>query len=88
MRLVNYMQDAVGQALEGLLLEPAYRDLHLTEKARLDILAIALNHLPSRYVVTDKGHVFARTNELRHQFKTDSVVELTKAIKHVISHPR
>jgi len=88
MPLVNFMEAAVALTLEELLSESRYKNLHLTEKVKLDILAYTLNRLPCRYVVTDKGHLYARTDELRQQFKTDIVVELSKAIEYITAHPR
>lgn len=88
MQLVNFMEGAVQRVLEELLQDPAYRSVQLTEKAKLDVLAYALNHLPAKYVVTEKGHLFTRTEELKQQFHTDIVVELSKAVRHVQANPR
>jgi competence protein ComFB len=88
MQLVNYMEEAVKRGLDELLKEPAYQSLRLDEKAKLDVMAFALNHLPPKYVVTEKGHLFTRVEELRQQFKTDIVVELSKAIQLVKENPR
>ena len=88
MQLINFMEEAVKHSLEELLKEPVYLSLRVDEKAKLDIIAYALNHLPPRYVVTEKGHLYTRVNELKQQFKTDIVVELSKAISHVKANPR
>ena len=88
MQLVNYMEAAVKNALDELLAEPAYKEMKIDEKAKLDIVAYSLNHLPSKYVVTEKGHLYTRINELKQQFQTDIVIELSKAITHVKAHPR
>lgn len=88
MQLVNFMEEAVQKALEDLLKEDTYKSLKVDDKLKLDILAFTLNHLPPRYVVTEKGHLFTRVNELRQQFKTDIIVELSKAIDHIKLNPR
>ena len=88
MQLVNFMEEAVKRGLDELMEEPSYRSLSLDGKTRMDVLAYALNRLPPRYVVTEKGSLYTRAEELRQQFKTDIVVELSKAIKHVSTHPR
>lgn len=88
MHLVNFMEEAVKNSLEELISQPPYEPLKLNEKEKWDIMAYALNHLPPRYVVTEKGHLYTRINELQHQFKTDIIVELSKAIKHVKANPR
>ena len=88
MKLLNYMEEAAQRTLDELLVEPSNGQLNLNEVQKLDILAYALNRLPPRYVVTDKGHLFTRVDELRQQFKTDLIVELTKAIHFINSNPR
>jgi len=49
-------------------------------KCRFDILAIALNKLQPKYVVTEKGRIYAKIAELELQLKADVAKELTKAI--------
>jgi competence protein ComFB len=82
------MEEAAQRTLAELLLDPTYEKFNLDEVQKLDILAYALNRLPPRYVVTDKGHLFTRVDELKQQFKTDLIVELTKAIHFINSNPR
>lgn len=86
MRLKNYMEDAVRNTLEELLEKRS--NVCKCSRCRLDIIAFALNHLPPKYVVTDKGHTYTRVAEMAQQFGTDLVVALSKAIKHVNKNPR
>ena len=88
MQISNFMEDAVKNVLEDMLANEPYRSVPLDEKTRLDIMAYALNRLPPKYVVTERGHLYTRMNELKHQFNTDIVVELSKAIEFVKAHPR
>ena len=88
MQLLNYMEEAAKRALDELLIEPQYQRINFTEKTKMDILAFALNHLPPRYVVTEKGHLYTRLDELKQQFQTDITVELSKAISVVQANPR
>lgn len=53
-----------------------------------DILAIALNSLPTRYVTTDMGKQFIQLNSYRKQFETDVVSALIKACQIVTASPR
>jgi len=87
-QLVNFMEDAVKKALEEMLQSEPFKSDPLDEKTKLDVLAYTLNHLPPKYVVTEKGHLFTRINELKQQFNTDIVVELSKAISHIKANPR
>ena len=58
------------------------------ENCRNDIIAYALNLLPSKYVVTRKGEVYSKTYILRSQHLTDILAALTKAAKVVGENPR
>jgi len=53
-----------------------------------DVLAIALNTLPTRYVTTDMGKQFIQLNSYRKQFETDVVAALIKACQIVNESPR
>jgi len=66
-----------------------HRHVHVAdnERMRLDVMAYALNRLPPKYVATQRGHVYTRVQELRQQFRTDIVVELTKALQLVMANP-
>lgn len=88
MQLVNFMEEAVKRVLDDLLQENAYQSFQFDEKTKLDIIAFTLNHLPPRYVVSEKGHLYTRVDELRQQFKTDIIVELSLAINQVKANPR
>lgn len=58
------------------------------EKCRCDIIAYALNLLPPKYVVTDKGEVYSKTFILRNQHRTDIMAALAKAAAVVRENPR
>ena len=53
-----------------------------------DVLAIALNSLPTKYVTTDMGKQFIQLNSYRKQFETDVVSALIKACQVVKASPR
>lgn len=57
-------------------------------KCVYDILAIALNSLPTRYVTTDMGKQFIQLNSYKRQFETDVVAALIKACQIVKESPR
>jgi competence protein ComFB len=86
MELHNYMEDAVRENLERLLSERD--DICKCEKCKLDIMALVLNKLPSKYVVTLKGRVYTKLSQLELQRKADIVKELTKAIEIVKNNPQ
>ncbi|GAQ26116.1 MULTISPECIES: competence protein ComFB [Tepidanaerobacter] len=83
-KLKNYMEDIVALLLEELMRD---RDICKCEHCRLDIMAIALNNLPTKYVVTKKGEVYAKTDLLNRQYRTDVIIQLLKAMDIVSRNP-
>lgn len=58
------------------------------EECYIDILALACNQLPARYVHTDEGEMYKRIEVYRRQQKMDVDVAIYKALKVVREHPR
>jgi len=85
--LRNYMEEVVDSTLDEILAHHA-DDICTCERCRLDVMALALNHLPPKYVVTDMGYIYTRVNELESQFKADITVAVTNAIKIIRKNPR
>lgn len=86
MQFKNYMEEAVERTIEEIL---ARRDdVCKCDRCKMDIKALALNHLPPKYVVTDRGYVYTKVNELESQFKADMTVAVTNALKVVRDNPR
>ncbi len=81
----NYMEDAVDATLDEIR---EFKDSCGCERCRSDIKALALNNLPPKYVVTDKGYVYTKVNELATQFRTDITVAITNAMMVVSKNPR
>jgi competence protein ComFB len=82
----NLMEDIVKACLKDMLQHRT--DLgDCDERLQADIMAIVLNALPPRYVSTDKGEMFVKT-QLRAQVETDVYRELSLAIAKVMSHTR
>lgn len=87
MKLKNYMEDAVEKFYDQMLEKKEITGCTCA-RCKLDTIAFALNHLPSKYVVTPLGHTYTRVAEVARQFETDVVVAITKAAKHVAKNPR
>ena len=86
MLLRNYMEEVVDGTLDEIM---SYRDdVCKCERCRMDTKALALNHLPPKYVVTDMGYIYTKINELESQFKADITVAVTNAIKIIRKNPR
>lgn len=86
MRLHNCMETAVINMTSHILKKQ--ENICTCEKCKLDIVAIALNNLPPKYVVSEKGEVYTKIKEMEAQFDVDIIKELTKAIEIVSKNPR
>ncbi|NME95274.1 late competence development ComFB family protein [Clostridium cochlearium] len=82
----NYMEVIVDDLFPTIIDE--YMDICKCDKCIDDIKAIALNNLKPIYVVSEKGNMYAKSNELNVQFRTDVIKELTEAIEIVSENPR
>jgi competence protein ComFB len=82
----NYMEEAVDTTMQEILAHD--ENTCKCERCQMDIKALALNHLPPKYVVTDVGYVYTKVNELVSQFKADIAVAVTNAMKVVRKNPR
>ncbi len=85
MELKNLMEEEVLRVVEKLLKERD--DICTCDRCKMDIAAITLNNIKPKYVVTEKGALFARVDSLSYQFDTDITVEAAKAIKKVGENP-
>jgi len=83
---VNLAEILVERVLEEQLKKRT--DVCTCERCKADIMAFALNHLPPRYVVTNKGEALVRASTLNNQISTDLLVEVSKAIDHIAKNPR
>lgn len=55
---------------------------------RNDVLALALNSLPTKYVTTDAGKQYFQRDVYKKQYETDILAALTKACVRVKASPR
>ena len=82
----NYMEDIVRRNMESQ--KETAVEACWCERCEKDVFAFALNHLPPKYVVTDKGHIFTKIQEMEVQFNADVTREVFKAIEFVKKHKR
>ncbi|HCD10422.1 MAG TPA: competence protein ComFB [Thermoanaerobacter sp.] len=85
MHLKNYMEDAVDQMMDKVLKD---LDVCKCERCRMDIKALALNNLPPKYVVSEEGELYVKTNELVRQFEVDIIKAITMAAIKVNNNKR
>lgn len=85
MDIKNYMEICVENLL-GVVMKQI--DVCNCERCKMDIIAIALNNLPTKYVVTKKGVLYSKLTTLEYQFDIDVITAITKAIDIVKNNPR
>jgi len=86
MPIHNSMEEIVANCLKEYLVRNA--ELQKLDDVKFDdIMALTLNRLPAKYVTTQKGEVFAKT-QLRAQLESDVFKELAYAIEKVTSFRR
>jgi len=85
MKMHNYMEDVVekvlGEHLDG--------SSHIAncEKCRKDVLALTLNNLPAKYVVTGDDETYGKLDEIEEQNIEEIMKELKIAIEIVNISP-
>ncbi|MFY9428902.1 MAG: late competence development ComFB family protein [bacterium] len=84
--LKNQMEELVLEAIDEYLRDRS--EICDCEKCRLDMAALALNELPPRYAVTERGKVFAKISQLECQFETDILMAVIRAVEKVGNNPR
>ncbi|ACL75044.1 late competence development ComFB family protein [Ruminiclostridium cellulolyticum] len=83
--LKNYMEEVVFNLIDSVLNDI---DMCKCELCIKDIAALALNSLPPKYIVSEKGELYSKVNSLRSQFEVDVISAITKAAVLVKKTPR
>jgi len=85
--LKNFSEIEVSLLLEEIL--KRYDNICKCEKCKLDIKALALNALSTKYIVSEQGEVYTKAlNEVNKQEQINVVMAITKAIDIVSSNPK
>ncbi|MGE5653351.1 MAG: late competence development ComFB family protein [Bacillota bacterium] len=92
MILRNTMEDAVYDVIDYLAahadLLGADAEACFCTHCRMDVAAIALNHLAPKYVVTKRGEALAKAERFQTQFDVDLLGSVVSAIRTVKQDPR
>ncbi|MGI6731882.1 MAG: late competence development ComFB family protein [Anaerovoracaceae bacterium] len=83
--LVNLAEVLVHEKVEDIMIRMGVCDCSV---CKADVLALALNSLPPKYVTTDSGKQYFQLEIYRKQFETDILSALTKACVRVKASPR
>lgn len=85
--LKNFSEIEVTKLLDGILIR--YANICKCEKCRLDITALALNSLSTKYIVTEQGEIYTKAlNEVDKQETINVTTAITKAIEIVSKNPQ
>lgn len=84
-KLKNFMEEVVSRKIDSLM---SIMNICRCDKCKMDIMAIALNDLPPKYVVTDTGELYTKVRELEQQFEVDVETAIVKAALFVSKHPK
>lgn len=87
MELKNYMEVVVKDVVEQES-KKTDKEWIKDERCKLDVIAIILNRLPARYVVTGKGWIMTKIKETEVQFQADILREMVRAMNIVENNPR
>jgi len=85
-KLKNYTEIMVDDLMERILSNEV--TVCKCDKCRLDIKAIALNLLPTKYVVTETGEIYKKIEEMGVQMQVDITTAIVEAIDQVVKNPR
>jgi len=87
MELINTQQVLVDELLDQLL--KFRKDICKCKRCRLDMKAWALNHLPSKYVVSERGLTHSILDSVKDaQARADAVTVVAEAINLISKRPR
>ncbi|MCL1896911.1 MAG: late competence development ComFB family protein [Clostridiales bacterium] len=85
-RPINLVMQIAEDLLPSVMKKLEVED---TADNREDILALALNNLPTKYVTSSEGRLYAElVNNFKVQYQTDVLSSLTRAAIKVKGRPR
>lgn len=84
--LKNVMEELVFEKLEEIMTKLGSCKCQI---CRMDSAAYALNHLPPKYVVSDRGELISRTIFMdKGQYEMDVTMAVINGVNKVMEHPR
>lgn len=85
-QLKNYMEDLVEEVLRDYLNKR--NDVCKCNRCMLDMKAFTLNKLPPHYIVSDRGHLHWKLDEMRTQFTVDVLAVVIEAVEKINNNKR
>lgn len=84
MKLKNLMEEVVFNVMDDYLQK---EEMCKCDRCKMDIAGIALNQLPSKYVVTEKGEAYGKTDIIDIQKNVDVITAIMAGITRVKANP-
>ena len=84
-QIKNYMEEYVMAMIRTHI---SKIDVCQCNECRMDIMAIVLNAMPQKYVVTRMGEIYTKLSMLEQQHEVDCIKEILKASEIVKAFPR
>ena len=84
-QLRNFTESAVKLYMDRWYKEA---DVCQCDTCRMDVIAIMLNNLKPKYVVTDTGALYAQLDDFDPQYKIDFMTVMSQAAQIVKNNPR
>jgi competence protein ComFB len=81
----NLMEELVDSRLDEYMRSEAVCQC---ERCRADVMALALNNLQPKYVVSVSGEVYSRYDAVKSQFQADVITTILCAIAVINKRPR
>lgn len=83
--VVNVAEVIANEKIEEIMKK---MDVCCCSRCKADVLALALNSLPTKYVTSDAGKQYIQLNSYKRQFETDVAAALIKACLIVKASPK
>ncbi len=85
-QIKNYMEDLVEEVLREYLKNRV--DICNCNRCILDMKAFILNKVPPHYVVSDRGYLHWKLDEMRTQFNVDILAVVVEAAEKINNNKR
>ena len=82
---VNVAEEIVRSKVPSMMMD---YDMCTCERCTNDVVALTLNRIPPKYVVTMKGKLYARINACLPQYQTDMIAAITASCRTVKNNSR
>lgn len=84
--IFNVMEEIVEQITNEMFNMPNI-EICICDRCKADVIALALNHLLPKYVVSEKGRIFSELETYTFQLRAEVLAEVLKAMEKIKENP-